>query len=54
MWKNLWGILVNIVHKEFQNQKPEGPPFLWEVPNLPKENIHKDTPKAFPHITTIL
>ena len=45
-------ILVNIVPREFQVQKPEGPqaPRFFLPWNLPRDNIHQDTPKAFPHI----
>jgi len=47
MWKSRGGILVNIVPREFQGQKPAAPRGPW---NFPRDNIHQDTPKAFPHI----
>ena len=53
MWKNLGGILVNIVGR-FQGQKPLGlRPLGFLALELPRDNIHQDPPSAFPHIVSV-
>ena len=55
MWKSLGGILVNIVPREVPRQKKtRGLRHLGFLAlELPRDNIHQDTPSAFPNIVSM-